>query len=100
MLPKAQPGHFRLLYFASAASFIRKDSDVFPAPLPVRDLFSFLENKYPGITKAVLLSSAVTINLDYVDIDEDKHKQIQSDLEVITIKAGDEVAIIPPVSSG
>ena len=100
MPPKIQPGHFRLLYFASAASFTRKDSDTFPAPLPVKDLFGFLETEYPGMTKAVLSSCAVTINLDYIDMDEIQNAEIKSGQEAVTIKAGDEVAIIPPVSSG
>jgi len=39
----------------------------------------------------VLDSCALTVNLEYVDLD---------DLEEEMIKEGDEVAIIPPVSSG
>ena len=81
---------FRILYFASAASFTRKPSDTFPAPMPITDLFHVLEKQYPGITKAVLESCAVTVNLEYVDVEEAK----------AVIEVGDEVAIIPPVSSG
>lgn len=96
MPEKPTPDHFRLLYFASAASFTRKSSDSFPAPLPISDLFSVLEKQYPGMTKAVLDSCAVTVNLEYVDVKEDNDKEKVG----VEIKEGDEVAIIPPVSSG
>ena len=85
-------GHFRLLYFASAASFTGKAADDFPAPLPTAQLFNLVEKKYPGIIKAVLSTAAVTVNLNYIDIEED--------LTGGVIKDGDEVAIVPPVSSG
>lgn len=95
MPSKPPAGHFRLLYFASATSFTRKSSDDLPAPLPITDLFRLLEKKYPGIEKAVLASSAITVNLDYIDIEEASEGS-----EPMVIQEGDEVAIIPPVSSG
>jgi len=98
MTGKPPAGHFRLLYFASAASFAGKSSDDFPAPLPTRDLFSIVEKKYPGITKAVLSTAAITVNLDYVDVEESQEGLEDSKGPVI--QEGDEVAIIPPVSSG
>lgn len=96
MSEKLPPNHFRILYFASAASFTRKSSDTFPAPLPITDLFGALETQYPGIEKAVLESCAVTINLEYVDVEEEGGVEEAS----VVINVGDEVAIIPPVSSG
>ena len=96
MSSSPRSGCFRLLYFASAASYTKKSSDEFPAPLPVNALFEILETKYKGITDYVLSSSAVTVNLDYVDMEQGP-KEPGKDLE---IQAGDEVAIIPPVSSG
>lgn len=90
------PNHFRILYFASAASFTRKSSDTFSAPLPGADLFGVLEKQYPGITKAVLDSCAVTVNLEYVDVEEEGSVEEGG----VVINVGDEVAIIPPVSSG
>lgn len=93
------PGHFQLLYFASAASFTKKDSDDFPAPLPTQELFSLLEEKYAGIKDALLSSCAVTVNLEYIDMDNIQSESPASELGGV-IKAGDEVAIIPPVSSG
>lgn len=88
---RAPQGHFNLLYFASAASYTKKSSEYFAAPLSATQLFSQLESKYPGIKARVLDSSALTVNLEYVDIGESGGSMIES---------GDEVAIIPPVSSG
>lgn len=50
---------------------------------------------YPGIQDKVLSSCAMTVNLEYVDLDEDDATDSARE-----IKDGDEVAIIPPVSSG
>lgn len=83
---------FTLLYFASAASFTGKESERFPAPTLLDDFFGKLEEAYPGIREKVIESCAVTINLEYVDLEDDLSK--------VTIKPGDEVALIPPVSSG
>lgn len=94
--PKAPAGHFTLLYFAASTSFTEKDHDFFPAPLLVSQLYDKLDEKYPGIKEKVLSSSAVTVNLDYVDLDEESAKGDKG----LAIQAGDEVAIIPPVSSG
>lgn len=88
---KAPAGHFTMLYFASASSYTAKDSEVLEAPLDLSQLFSTLDKKYPGINQKVLESCLVTINLEYVDVSEDAK---------FVIKEGDEVAVIPPVSSG
>ncbi|KAK0383192.1 hypothetical protein NLU13_9105 [Sarocladium strictum] len=87
-------GHFNILYFASASSHTQKDSESLPAPLPLSRLFHELETRYPGFQAKILDSCLVTINLDYVDVPE------SSATDSAVIKAGDEVAIIPPVSSG
>lgn len=91
--PKPPKGHFNILYFASASSITGKEYEALPAPLPLSKLFTTLEERYPGITPKVLKSCLVTVNLDYVDIPQD-------DDEEQKIHEGDEVAIIPPVSSG
>jgi len=88
---KPPAGHFSLLYFASASSFTNRTVDHFTAPIKVGDLASLLETHYPGIGSKVLEASALTINLDYISKDDEGDK---------VIEAGDEVAIIPPVSSG
>ena len=92
---KAPAGHFSILYFAAASTFTKKTSEHLPAPVKARDLFARLEERYPGIKGKVLASCAVTVNLAYIDIDEEDAADL--DME---IKEGDEVAIIPPVSSG
>jgi len=94
---KPPKGHFNILYFASAGSFTKKEYEALAAPLPLRQLFPTLEEKYPGMKAKVLGSSLVTINLDYVDVPSGDVKG--NEVEV-TIQEGDEVAIIPPVSSG
>jgi molybdopterin converting factor small subunit len=55
------------------------------------ELFPLLEERYPGIREKILGSCGVSLESEYVDIQEDADK---------VIKSGDEVAIIPPVSSG
>ncbi|KAK3676708.1 hypothetical protein LTR78_003484 [Recurvomyces mirabilis] len=94
--PKAPADHFTLLYFAAATSFTRKQHDFLPAPMPLSQLYDTVEAKYPGIKAKVLESSALTVNLEYVDAEEEGAKGGQGTV----IQSGDEVAIIPPVSSG
>lgn len=96
-VPKPPSGHFNLLYFASASTFTSRDFESLPAPLPLRKLFALLEEKYAGIRSKVLDSCLVTINLNYVDVPEDNH---EGGADEPVIQEGDEVAIIPPVSSG
>lgn len=95
--PKPPSGHFNLLYFASASTFTGKQYEALPAPLPLRKLFATLEEQYTGIKPKVLESSLVTINLNYVDVPEDSN---EGGADEPVIQEGDEVAIIPPVSSG
>lgn len=87
--------HFTILYFASAGSYTSKDFEYLPAPLPLSKLFEALEDKYNGIKAKLLGSCLVTVNMEYVDMPEDS-----ADGSEFVIKEGDEVAIIPPVSSG
>lgn len=98
MASRTPPGYFNILYFAAASSFTKKSSEQLKSPVLFKDLFNVLEDQYPGFKKAVLNSCAVTINLNYVDIDEAKADGGESTES--TIHDGDEVAIIPPVSSG
>lgn len=96
-VPKPTSGHFNLLYFASASTFTGKEFEALPAPLPVRKLFATLEDRYAGIRAKILESCLLTINLNYVDVPEDSN---EGGADEPVIKEGDEVAIIPPVSSG
>ncbi|KAL8678588.1 MAG: hypothetical protein Q9224_007103, partial [Gallowayella concinna] len=82
-------GEFSILYFASAATYTRKASEALPAPMTLSDLYQHLEKSYPGIKQKVLTSCLFTVNLDYIDTDEEAMK-------ATVIKEGDEVAVIPP----
>lgn len=84
---------FQIHYFSIASSYTGKNSESLPAPLPLSQLFETLETRYPGIRERVLSSCGVSVGDEYVDVEdaEDAGRVIQ---------AGDEVAIIPPVSSG
>lgn len=84
---------FQILYFASASTYTQKPSESLPAPLPLGKLFGLLEEKYPGIKEKVLESCSVALGGEYVDFEGD------GDAKRV-IQPGDEVAIIPPVSSG
>lgn len=93
---RAPAGQFTILYFAAATSFTGRQHDFLPAPLPISKLFNTLEEKYAGMKEKVLGSCAVTVNLEYVDLDEEAEKGEAG----LVIGERDEVGIIPPVSSG
>jgi len=84
-------GTFKILYFAYASSHTKKSEELLPAPMQLSELFETLDKKYPRMKEKVLESCMVTVNLEYVDMDTSEEKEL---------KAGDEVGIIPPVSSG
>jgi molybdopterin synthase sulfur carrier subunit len=94
--PKPPAGHFTLLYFAAATSYTKQQHEFLPAPLPVGQLYERLEKRYPGIKEKVLDTSALTVNLEYVDLEA----ELGQGEKGLVVQAGDEVAIIPPVSSG
>lgn len=91
---------FTILYFAGASSYTGKESETLPAPMPLSKLFGDLETRYPGIGAKILDSCLVTVNLDYVDVPAATEASAQDPESGAVIKPGDEVAIIPPVSSG
>lgn len=95
-VPKAPAGHFTVLYFAAAASYTCRLHDFFDAPIRSDKLFEVLEERYANITDRVLSSCAIAVNLEYIGNGDGK----VDDISCIDIQAGDEVAIIPPVSSG
>jgi molybdopterin synthase sulfur carrier subunit len=90
-MSRPSPGHFKVLYFASASSHTGKEHEELPAPLALDKLFAELDARYPGFQAKILDSCMVTVNLDYVDVPGEGSAEIQE---------ADEVAIIPPVSSG
>ena len=85
---------FQVLYFASAKEAAGVASDVISleentTELDIPALFEKLETMHPKLKqKRIFLSVAVAINHEYVEVEDGK------------IHAGDEVAIIPPVSGG
>ena len=89
---------FTILYFAACSTYTSRSSESLPAPLPISKLYSILEEKYAGITEKVLGSCLVTVNLEYVNLTGgDGNDEAEGE---VMIQPGDEVAIIPPVSSG
>ncbi|KAJ5109472.1 Molybdopterin synthase sulfur carrier subunit [Penicillium angulare] len=89
--PQSPTGTFTIHYFATASQYTAKNTERLPAPLQLSELFSLLEERYPGIKTKILTSCGISVESEYVDVEEDATRVIQ---------AGDEVAIIPPVSSG
>lgn len=82
---------FTIHYFATASQYTSKNTESLPAPLPLSALFPLLEEHYPGITEKVLCSCGVSVEGEYVDVELDKD---------LLILGQQEVAVIPPVSSG
>ncbi|KAJ5128288.1 Molybdopterin synthase sulfur carrier subunit [Penicillium atrosanguineum] len=82
---------FTIHYFAAASQYTAKNTERLPAPTTFSHLFPLLEERYPGIKNAILRSSGISVDGEYVDLDDEPTRLIQS---------GAEVAIIPPVSSG
>ena len=111
-----QEGTFTLLLFASASTYAGNIETLsLPAPTTLRQVFVELESRFPGMVRKILRSSAITVNLEYVDFDPDQVVEgdeaserggAKGDEEGeghgfdTVVKAGDEVGIIPPVSSG
>ncbi|KAL2824818.1 hypothetical protein BDW59DRAFT_172734 [Aspergillus cavernicola] len=88
---------FEIHYFSTASAYTGKPTERLPAPLPLSRLFETLEALYPGITERVLDSCSVSLGDEYVDVDVGEESEGGSG---VVVKEGDEVAIIPPVSSG
>ncbi|PYI05651.1 hypothetical protein BO78DRAFT_143213 [Aspergillus sclerotiicarbonarius CBS 121057] len=89
------PPTFQIHYFASASTYTGKQTERIAAPLPLSLLFETLESMYPGIREKVLSTCGVSLGDEYVDVLEDG-----DGVGGVVIKEGDEVAVIPPVSSG
>ncbi|PLN74891.1 hypothetical protein BDW42DRAFT_181566 [Aspergillus taichungensis] len=90
---------FQIHYFSTASAYTGKSTERLPAPLPVARLFDVLEERYPGMRKAVLGSCGLSVGDEYVDLDAELGVGQSSEGRVV-IKEGEEVAVIPPVSSG
>ena len=95
----SQKATFQIHYFSTASAYTGKSTERLPAPLPVSRLFDVLEERYPGMRDAVLRSCGVSVGDEYVDVDVDVCGGGEGGGGVV-IKEGEEVAVIPPVSSG
>lgn len=96
----SEPGTFQIHYFSTASTYTGKSTERLPAPLPISRLFDLLEERYPGMRDAVLRSCGVSVGDEYVDVDVDDKDNSGGGEGGVVIKAGEEVALIPPVSSG
>lgn len=69
-----------------------------PEGLNVAHLFRWLSKNYGGSVPELLLSCGVCVNMEYLD--EEDTDGVDGFNKRSVIHAGDEVALIPPVSSG
>lgn len=92
---EGRKGELQILYFASASTYTGKQAESLPAPTSVAGLFTLLEQKYPGIKEKVLGSCSLAVGGEYVEFDLESGEGGEK-----MIESGDEVAVIPPVSSG
>ncbi|KAG0347852.1 hypothetical protein BG004_006802 [Podila humilis] len=81
---------FTVLYFASAKDASKTESDSFEwtEGITAEALTQRLLERHPALDH-VLKSSMYAVNMEYMDHDK-----------FWTVKPGDEIAIIPPVSGG
>lgn len=99
-------GTFTLLLFAAASTHANNTESLsLCAPTTLPALFDALEARFPGIKRRVLSSAAVTLNLEYVELEVDREGNVlraprEDGKGEVVIRAGDEVGIVPPVSSG
>jgi len=96
---------FTVLLFASASTYAGGVETLhFRGPTTLAEIFVTLETKFPGFTDKILKSSAVTVDLEYVEFEIDDGKQREDTISGQgldrTVQPGSELAIIPPVSSG
>jgi molybdopterin converting factor small subunit len=80
---------FTVLYFGPLKSLTGKSSETIGSDITITQLLSHLATAYEDVQ--LIKSCAVSVNLEYVDSEE---------YDQTTLKNGDEVALIPPVSSG
>lgn len=92
---------FTLLLFASAQTYCSNTESLrWSAPTTLRQVCNDLEEKFPGFGEKVLRASGVTVNLDYVDFEYDRDVLGEGEGGQYVVQPGDEIGIIPPVSSG
>jgi molybdopterin synthase sulfur carrier subunit len=102
-----EEGLCTVLFFAAASTYTTQESTTLRGGVSLRQLLADLETKFPGFTSKIISGSAITVNLEYVDFNVDElskgnaadEKDAADGLGMI-VQPGDEVGIIPPVSSG
>lgn len=76
-------------YYGPSTQFTRIKSETLPAS-NLREVFNLWESKYTeAFTQYTRQHCGITVNLEYVDADDD-----------VPLTDKDEIAVIPPVSSG
>lgn len=83
----------RVLYFASARTTIGLSQETLTlpsVPLPLQSLVDLIANKHEGVTQ-VLKTCRWSVDNTLIELDE---------IGEWTLKGGEEVAVIPPVSGG
>ncbi|BFZ63270.1 hypothetical protein YB2330_004391 [Saitoella coloradoensis] len=92
---------FTILYFASsrdAASGLSSESIPLPAgtdSITVKEAVKLITVRHGEKIEKVLNTAGLAVNLEYVDLEEELAGKAET-----RVKAGDEVAVIPPVSGG
>ncbi|RKO86431.1 hypothetical protein BDK51DRAFT_44253 [Blyttiomyces helicus] len=81
-----------VLYFAASKDLAGTGQESLPLPNPVSvpEIVSQILSRHSAL-EAILDTAMVAVNLEYVD---------KEGSDGVLIKAGDEVALIPPVSGG
>ncbi|KND03701.1 uncharacterized protein SPPG_01167 [Spizellomyces punctatus DAOM BR117] len=98
----ASPRSINVLYFAGAKDASGVTEEIFEIPpgqetIRVPQLIQALSNKHPPLLK-VFEAAILAVNMEYVDRDG-KLTEGEGN-RIVEVKAGDEVAIIPPLSGG
>ncbi|KAK7499657.1 hypothetical protein BaRGS_00008998 [Batillaria attramentaria] len=84
-------GQVRLLFFAKSREIVgRKEAELEVVRLTTpRDVLQTLLQEYPGLGE-ISDNIVLSLNEEYLEIDDQQ----------IVLEAGDELAIIPPISGG
>ncbi|TPX68588.1 hypothetical protein SpCBS45565_g03048 [Spizellomyces sp. 'palustris'] len=98
----SSPRSIKILYFAGAKDVSGVTDEIFEVPtgqetISIPQLIQALSNKHPALLK-VFEAAILAVNMEYVDRDG-KMTEGEGN-RLVEVKAGDEVAIIPPLSGG
>ncbi|KAI8821737.1 uncharacterized protein EV422DRAFT_566812 [Fimicolochytrium jonesii] len=97
-------GQVTILYFASARDATKTSQETLSidslrtaggAQVSIPDLITALKARHPAL-QLIFTTAIVAVNNAYVDRDG---RSVDSG-DIVAVKAGDEIAVIPPVSGG